>query len=247
MQMSKNTECVLLHGWGVTNTIWQDFADHLTVFNNVSMPCLYEAANKTADNKLESMAEVLSNKINSDSIIIAWSLGGLLASHMAKLTDKLKAIVFIASTPCFVNKGDWPNVIDRKDIDGLQNKLSTDTESLLKYFAGLIAYGDTSIKETNKFVRNNLADKKDQAILSSWLTQMQETDQRNEFSELNLPIQIILGKNDSLINSKIETQLKLLNPKIESEVINNCGHAPFISEQEQTIKIINEFINAKFN
>jgi pimeloyl-ACP methyl ester carboxylesterase len=60
-------------------------------------------------------------------------------------------------------------------------------------------------------------------------------------------MQIILAENDSLINSKIEARIKQLNPYIVCEVINKSGHAPFISKQAETIKIINEFINAKFN
>ncbi len=245
--MSINMNCILLHGWGASNTVWKNFAESLNSFNSVSAPCLYEVTRKTKDNSFESMAAVLNDSINSDVVLVAWSLGGLVAAPLVKLTNKIKAIVYIASAPCFLNKIDWANTIDKRGIDDLQMRLAKDTKSALEYFSGLIAHGDISIKETNKMIRNNLADEKHSAILSSWLTQMQKVDQRNEFSKLNLPIQVILGINDSLINSKIENQIKQLNPNIACEVIDDCGHAPFISKQEQTIKIINEFINAKFN
>ena len=241
--MDKNRECLLLHGWGTSNMIWQDFADHLKGFNRVSMPCLYQAANEAKDSKLESIAGVISEKIKTDCVVVAWSLGGLVATRLVNLTDKIRAMVFIASPPCFINKEGWSNVIDETSIDDLQNKLSNNTIKTLEYFAGLIAHGDISIIETNKLTRSNLADEKNKNILSSWLIQMQETDQRNDFAAINLPIQIILGENDSFINPEIENQLKQLNPGIESEVIKNCGHAPFISKQKETIKIINEFIN----
>ncbi len=245
--MNKGLDCVLLHGWGTSNNVWQGFADQLKDFNNVSKPCLYEIASNTEDNKLESIAVALSEKINSDDVVIAWSIGGLVATHMAKLTNKIKAVIFIASTPCFINKKDWLNVIDKKNIDDLQSRLSNNPMNALEYFAGLIAYGDASIKRTNKMVRNNLAGEKYKAILSFWLTQMQQTDLRKEFTKLSIPALVILGENDSLINSKIENQIKRLNSNIELEVMHNCGHAPFISRPEETIKIINEFINAKFN
>lgn len=240
-------ECVLLHGWGVSNTIWKDFAGQLNGFDNVSTPSLYEAASEAEDNKLESIAAVLGKKITSNSIVVAWSLGGLIAIYMAKATNKIKAIIFIASPPCFLNQKDWPNVIDAENIDDLQNSLLNNSEDALEYFAGLIAHGDVSIKETNKFIRRNLADKKHKAILSSWLKQMQQTDLRKEFAELNIPIQIILGEKDSLINIKLEDQIKQLNYSIRCNVVKNCGHAPFIDKQEETNKLINEFINTKFN
>jgi len=245
--MSINMDCVLLHGWGASNTIWNDFSKLLNGFNSISKPCLYEATAKTKDNAFESIAAELNDSINADTVLVAWSIGGLIATPLAKLTDKIKAVVFITSTPCFVNKKDWGNAIDKEGIDDLQIRLAKDTGSALEYFAGLIAYGDVSVKETNKTIRNNLAHEKHSAILSSWLTQMLEADQRNKFSELDLPMQIILAENDSLINSKIENQLKQLNPNIVCEAINKSGHAPFISKQAETIKIINGFINAKFN
>jgi pimeloyl-[acyl-carrier protein] methyl ester esterase len=243
--MPNDLDCLLLHGWGVSNSILKEFAGSLKGFKNVSIPCLYEIASETKNYKFKSMSEALSDHVETDTVIVAWSIGGLLATPLAKLTNNIKAIIFVASSPCFVNKKEWLNVIDQKNINSLQNKLSSNTNNALNYFAGLVAHGETSMKDTNKIVRNNIADEKYQAILLSWLKQMQETDQRKLFSELRLPIQIILGKNDSLINSNIEKQLKLLNPGIESQIINDCGHVPFLGKQQQTTNIINEFIYAK--
>jgi len=239
--------CLLLHGWGVSNTLWQDFADRLTGFNQIAMPCLYKISEEAKDNQFESIAATLSEKLNSNSVVIAWSIGGLIAAHMAKLTDKVKAIIFIASTPCFVNKENWLNAIDKKNIEALKNNLRRDTNSTLEYFSGLIAHGDASVKQTNETIRNHLAENKNKAVLATWLDQMQKTDQRNKWAEIKLPLQMILGGNDSLINLKTEFQIKELNPNIEVQVIKNCGHAPFLSKQQDTIKIINNFIDAKFN
>lgn len=240
-------DCILLHGWGVSNTIWQEFGNQLTVFNNVSTPCLYEAARQTEDNELGSIASALNKKIKSDSVIVAWSIGGLVATHIAKLTDKVKGIVFIASPPCFVNKEGWLNVMDKKNIERLKKSLLNDAEGTFKYFSGLIAHGDVSARQTNKNIRNNLANKNNKEALETWLVQMQQTDQRKEWAKINLPMQMILGEKDSLINSKIQHQIKSLSSNIEIDVIKDCGHAPFISKQEDTTKIINEFINAKFD
>jgi pimeloyl-ACP methyl ester carboxylesterase len=245
--MFNRPECMLLHGWGTSNSIWQDFAKSSNSFSKISMPCLYETANKASDDKFESMAHVLSDNIKTDTIIVAWSISGLVATPLVRLTNKIKAIVYIASTPCFVNKKGWPNVIESNGIDDLKKRLLKNTPGGLEYFAGLIAHGDDSEKTTNKSIRNNLADEKYKEILLSWLTQMQNVDQLNEFAELSLPLRIILGENDSLINSKIDNQLKQLNSNACCAVVKSCGHAPFLSKQEETIKLVNEFINAKYN
>ena len=239
-------DCVLLHGWGTSNKIWQDFEEQLSAFNKITAPCMYEIAEDIKDKSLESIAGRIEEKIKTDSVIVAWSLGGLVATYLAGISNKIKAIIYIASPPCFINNNNWNNVIEEKAITDLQNSLDKNTERTLDYFAGLIAHGDISVKETKKFIRNNIAEKRHKETLSSMLKEMQLIDLRKEFSKINIPVQIILGENDSLINSKIKSEVKKINPNVQCSVINNCGHAPFISKQHETIKIIDEFINEQF-
>ncbi len=246
MITDQSLDCMLLHGWGVSNTVWHEFAGRLNCFNNISTPCLYEVASNTKDNKFESIATALSKTINTDCIVIAWSIGGLIATRLAELTDKIKTIIFIASTPCFVNKADWLYTIDRNSINDLQQKLSNNPVTALEYFAGLIAQGDISSKKTNRNIRKNLANNNYSTILSSWLIEAQQTDQRNEFAALKIPTQVLLGEHDALISSQIEKQIKQLSPNTQCALLSDCGHAPFISKPEETHKIINEFISAKF-
>jgi len=244
--IKQKLECMLLHGWGVSNTVWREFAERLDYFDNVSTPCLYEVASNTKDNKFESIAIVLSKTINSDCVVIAWSVGGLIATRLARHTDKLKAIIFIASTPCFVNKEGWLNTIDKNSINDLQIKLLNNPMAALEYFAGLMAHGDVSSKKTNRVIRHNLANEKHSTILSSWLIELQQTDQRNDFASLNIPTQFLLGENDALVNPRIEKQIKQLSPNTQCSVFRDCGHAPFISKPEETFKIISRFVSAKF-
>ncbi|HIF51183.1 MAG TPA: alpha/beta fold hydrolase [Thiotrichaceae bacterium] len=239
-------DCLLLHGWGTSNKIWQGFEEQLSAFNKITAPCLYEIADDTKDKNLDSIAGRIEERIKTDSIIIAWSLGGLVATYLAGMSNKIKAIIYIASPPCFINKHEWNNVIEEKAIKALQNNLEKNTESALNYFAGLIAHGDMSAKETNKFIRNNTTDKKHKETLFALLNEMRLIDLRKEFSKVKIPVKIILGENDSLINFKIKNDIKKINPNVQCSVINNCGHAPFISKQHETIKIIDEFINEQF-
>lgn len=243
--MIKQKDIVLLHGWGVTRNVWQGLSKGFSEYRNTYAPCLYQAALVGKDDSFESIAIELNKSIKADTIVVAWSIGGLVASHLAMLTSRVKAIVFIASAPCFINKKGWSYVIDNEGIKDLQNRLSRNSVSALVYFSGLIAYGDDSMKQTNKLMRNNLAKENETEILSSWLKQMQEVDQRNILSELKIPMKYVIGKNDSLINSKIISDINKLNENITSIVMDGCGHAPFISKQKEVIQIITELSNAK--
>jgi pimeloyl-[acyl-carrier protein] methyl ester esterase len=238
-------DCVLLHGWGVTNNIWHDVFEGLSWSDNIIAPSLYEVVASINNSDLKAVATALNKKISSDCVLVGWSLGGLIATLIAEQTEKIKGLVYIASTPCFLNKKNWLNAIDEKDFNVLERRFSDNETKTLKYFAGLIANGDSASKSTANTVRQCLADKKNSATLSSWLEQMRETDQRKDFSRLNTPTLILLGEKDALINRRIENELRTLRSNLHVNVLKNCGHAPFISDPQQTVSIINTFVNAE--
>jgi len=239
-------DCMLLHGWGVTNTIWEDFAEDLNLFVDIGTPCLYSVASNTKDYSFESMSMQLNETITHDCVVIAWSMGGLLAMRLAELTDSIKAIIFIASPPCFVNKEGWKDTIDSKSIIDLQRKLLSNPAAALEYFAALIAHGEVSAKKTIRTIRKHIANEKNSAILSCWLKELLNHDQRNKFAALNIPTQVILGEHDALVCSQIQKQIEQLKPDTHCAVMNNCGHAPFINQSEEVVKLINEFISVRF-
>lgn len=242
--LNQPCSCLLLHGWGLSNTVWSDFVNKLNIFDNVISPCLYEIAANAKDYTFESVATELKKTISADCVVIAWSIGGLIASCLSKQTDKIKGIIFIASTPCFVNKENWNYVIDKKNINDLQKRFSCNQKKALEYFAGLIAQSDVSSKSYNKHLRKHLAKEEHKDVLASWLLQLHTIDQRNEFASLKIPTLVILGGQDTLIKSPIEKQLQALTSNTKCAVLSNSGHAPFLAQEKETIKLINGFINA---
>ena len=244
MNNGQELNCFLLHGWGVSNSVWEGFAEQLKSFKIVGAPCLYTASGKAKN--VEALAETIKDKIENDTVVVAWSLGGLVATRLASLSNKIKAIVYIASSPCFVNKPDWKNVLDDKSIHDLQDSMINDPGATLEYFAGLIAHGDKDTKKAIRMIRKNLAKEKYSQTLSVWLNELLEQDQRKEFSALNIPTLHVLAEGDALINHRIENQIKQLQPTSECAVIKNSCHAPFVGQAETTAKIINEFISARF-
>ena len=245
MKGNKKLNCVLLHGWGVSNNVWKSFDLKLNDFENIYTPCIYDIYRHSNDQGFEAAAKALSKKIKKNSIVIAWSIGGLIALRLMALTAKVRAIIFIASSPCFINKEGWPNVINKNSLSELKKRFSNDATEGLKHFAGLVAYGDMSASVTNKTIRQYLAAKKQNQILSSWLSELEKFDQRDQFASLEIPTQIILGQNDILIKPNIQNQIRRLNPHTYSSIIKDCGHAPFISRPDETYNVINKFLNER--
>ena len=238
-------DCILLHGWGVTNKVWQGFATKLNGFDNILTPCLYDVSKNSKNQGFSSLARALSKIIKKDSVVVAWSIGGLIALRLIPLTTKIKAIIFIASSPCFINKEEWPNVIQKNKLDELKNRFSENTKVALNHFSGLVATGDEFSSKINKHIRQNLAKETQKEILSCWLREMETDDQRNQFIKMEIPSNIILGQNDTLIKSRIKNQIEALNINTHCVIIQNCGHAPFVSKPAETNNIVYQFLNER--
>jgi len=237
--------CLLLHGWGINKSIWDGMVDGLKGFDHIDAVCLYTIAEEAKANGIEALASCLKEKIKNNTVVIAWSFGGLIATRLASLTDKIKGIVYIASPPCFVNKSDWNYVLDKKSISDLQSNLIRDPKNTIEYFSGLIAHGDNDTKKMIATMRTNIANESQCSTLSNWLEELLEQDQRNELTALNIPTLHLLGQNDALIKGDLIIQLKQFYPKVECELLKNSCHAPFISQPQETINLINGFIIAR--
>lgn len=240
--MKPQCNLLFLHGWGVSSNVMDALSEKTIENCNINSPSLYELAELSADFKLTSIANILVEKIQTETVVVAWSLGGLIAILLTKQTDKIKGIVFISSTPCFKNKPGWENVLDVNDIEKLKQQLAINPKQALNYFAGLIAHGDAETKKTARILKQHMAKEQDAQILSALLDELLTQDLRAEFEGLSLPVLYILAQHDSLIDPQIINQLKELQPNASYELIEGCGHAPFISQPDAMAGLVNKFL-----
>ncbi len=229
---------VLLHGWGISHSVWQDFSRNTA--HDVWSPCLYELASGQSACFL-AMANALSRHLRQDDVVIAWSMGGQLALSLATISHKVSAIVFIASTPVFTNRAGWQHGIECDEITRLQKRLKSNPQAALNAFPKWIAGGDP---KTLASLQQGSVEVGHVATLSCWLRQLKTNDLRSAFAALQLPVCVILGSHDVLIKPSVADQLLALNQTIKCHVIDDCGHTPFISHQSQTQTIIEQFLYA---
>ena len=228
-----------LHGWGYTKEVFS-FMSLLEHFNQVISPCLYQIADNSIDHRLNNMSEQLKVSASENTVLFGWSLGGLLALNMLGKTNNVKALVLIASSPVFVNKKGWQASIDLKEFNKLQDLLNKKPDQAIKQFNLLSMLGENKVKESAKQSLNLTVDKKHKPILQTWLLELQQADYREILSSISLPVLMLFGENDILI--KPETTTLINNRSIETHVIKNCGHMPFINHSSEVVNTVNKFI-----
>jgi len=242
MTQNEISELVLIHGWGFNYRVWRKFIPHIE--DRWSVKCIDLPGYGSPENKIdphfdrESIDQIV-NSINSDipenAIILGWSLGGTVAIKLAQRRSDIKALVLLASSPCFLKKQDWQHGVEPDDFNQLLSQLSKDKIKTLQTFAGLVAMGEKhprqTINELNEYILSNVPE---QETLMSGLEILRDEDLRENLVKLHCPIGMIFGENDILIKRSTGSAIQETRNDIDTIVIPETGHAPFLSRPRET-------------
>lgn len=230
---------VLLHGWGLNSGVWQPLIEKIqSVFtvttidlpgfglNHNAMPALYD---------LPTVAQLVAQHIPAQSIVLGWSLGGLVAQQIAlSAPEKINQLILVATSPKFTEDADWPG-INRKVLANFKTQLDSDLSNTISRFLAIQAMGSPTAKQDVKAIKLQV-DAYPQAnpvALSAGLNILEQSDFRTQLSQFNCPIHFLLGRLDSLVPIKIVEAMQNLNANLDFTVFAHSSHAPFMSEAER--------------
>ncbi len=253
MTQNKNSELVLIHGWGFNHQVWRKFLPHIE--DRWSVKCIDLPGYGNPENKMDphfdqGSIDQIVNSINSDipenAIILGWSLGGTVAIKLAQSRGDIKALVLLASSPCFLKKQDWQHGIEPDEFNQLVNQLSKEKIKTLRTFAGLVAVGEKHPRQTiNELNEHILTSVPEQKILMSGLEILRDEDLRQDLVKKHCPIAMIFGENDILVKRSTGSAIQASRPDIQTIEIPETGHAPFVSRPRETAEALKK-LTARF-
>jgi len=245
---------VLLHGWGFSGKIWDDFIPYIkdqwriTIINLPGYGESEKIAHADRDGTdIDQLVNLISPDIPEKSIILAWSLGGLFATKLSCVRKDINALILVASSPCFLNKPDWQHGVDPDDFNQLARGLSENKIKALQQFSGLVAMGDKRPRETisklSEHVDNNVTEIE---ALKAGLDILKQEDLRGVMSRLRCPIGMIFGEKDVLVKRSTGKALQALRADINIIEIANTGHAPFLTRPQKTAEALKKLTDKNF-
>jgi pimeloyl-[acyl-carrier protein] methyl ester esterase len=237
--MNDTKNFVFLPGWGFYPKIFCSFAEQ---FNGVAKFMTLPPINTSGDS-FDQMILPLAESIPARSIIIAWSLGGLIALKLCALFPNLcERLLLIATTPRFVQNKHWKGM-DESVINQFLNLFQFQFNHCMHYFIDLTNYPnkDKHIKQlihSCSILSNHDYDKKS---LLCYLKLLFYTDLRQEYSNLTTPTLHLLGDRDGVVTVDSK-QLAQLNINVKISTIKHSGHAPFLTHLNECITVIEHFL-----
>ncbi|MEH6823102.1 MAG: alpha/beta fold hydrolase [Motiliproteus sp.] len=234
---------VLLHGWGMSGAIWeswlpvleQDF--HVLV---VDLPGLGRSTFDTdqpytLDTLTDLILQQLASRLTQPAIWLGWSLGGVVAAHIAqRYPERAAALITISTNPCFVQRADWPEAMPRATFDAFQRSLEQNPVKTLNRFAMLQVQGDPEARNLLRTLKGIIAESSATPRLAESLALLAE-DYRPLFAGLKVPRLFLFAANDALVPAAVGVQSLV---KKDAQLIDSAGHVAFITAEQAVTQAV---------
>jgi len=234
----------VFHGWAMSSFVWQAVKIELEkdfLVTWVDLPGYGVNTHITADS-LAQIVDLILPLIKTKSHLMGWSLGGLVAQALAeKLPEQIYSLTLVASTPRFSQSSNWLNAMRAEDLESFSKNFQTEPDLTIKHFIALQFMG---VKEAKKIQRDLittiLAKPPCHKALSTGLTILASADFCN--AKLAMPQHWIFAEHDRLIPQSVIKDLKLIHPDAQITLLENAGHAPFMTHPHEFMHGFRKFI-----
>ncbi|GAA0817833.1 pimeloyl-ACP methyl ester esterase BioH [Colwellia asteriadis] len=253
---------VLIHGWGLNSGVWQPLLELLSAqddtpfeYITVDLPGFGQNSELTlTPYSLDNICETLNKTLTKPAIYLGWSLGGLVATHMAlHHPNKVLGLITVASSPYFVeeeyqqNNTIWPGIKSHV-LTSFHQQLAQDTAKTITGFLKIQAMGSPHIRQDLKLITqlvmaHTLPNKK---TLDESLNLLSDSDLRIQLKAIEQPFLRLYGNNDSLVPKKVINLINDLAPKSEQHTFMQASHAPFISHLDDFHQVLKTWLGAHF-
>lgn len=238
---------VLIHGWGTSGAVWDDLSELLKDKYKFFIIDLPGMGNSPMINpyKINEIIKEIKLAVPVKTSIIGWSLGGQIAIQYAiKYPKRVKKLICISSTPCFLSKPGWRHGMNECNFKNFTSQLLTNWKSTVNKFFLLQLKGSENAKSSIKKIKKIfiLHPKPKKNALEKSLEILKDTDMRSIVGRVNIPTLIISGKKDKLINYKASVWLKNNIKDSKLFLLEKSGHIPFLSHEKEFIEKILEFL-----
>lgn len=240
---------LLIHGWAMHSGLFAPLADRLAdryTLHLVDLPGHGHARASAGTLDPATLARTLAARVPR-AAWLGWSLGGLVALRAAlDHPEQVRGLVMVASSPRFVQGGDWPHGVRPSLFREFGEALQRDFRGTLEGFLALEALGSEDARRELRALRAQAFERGEPAprALQEGLDLLDSADLRDELAGLRVPSLWLSGRRDRLVPEGAMAAAAALAPGAREVQIGNAGHAPFLGAPDQVAGLVDDFIQA---
>ncbi|MFJ1519933.1 hydrolase [Acinetobacter sp. ABJ_C1_1] len=237
--MKLQNKILLITGWGVGVEPLQSLKLHLGKAS-------FETQLIDIFNILESNFQAQLDLVAEIDVVIGWSLGGQLATHLVdffyKQTGQTKTLITLASNPCFVANDNWQTAMPTDVFSQFKASFLQNPQATLKRFYYLITLGSSQAKQDWMSVQNIANPPSNELLIEGlqMLEQLNLVDNLKNYPGLQLHL---FAEQDNVIPCKIMENFKdFATENMTYKLLKDATHAFPYLQFERTIEEICQFL-----
>jgi len=224
---------ILLPGWGLGTAALEPLAASLRA-QDARLQVELMPLPELADADVQAWVDHLDRKLPRDTWLGGWSLGGLLASELArKRGDHCCGLLTLASNPSFVARADWPYGMANDTFGTFLDGCRSHTSVTLKRFRSLCSDGAQQPRTLLRQLGVGVPET-DPLYLANGLEVLAQLDTREALQAYGGPQLHLFAGSDALVPAEAAKALSELLPDVEVGLVEDSSHA-FLLEYPQEL------------
>jgi pimeloyl-[acyl-carrier protein] methyl ester esterase len=246
-QRGRGGDLVLLHGWGLHSGAWDDvmplLADRARV-HAIDLPGHGHSRDVPAGS-FDDTAEAIARLVPAGATLCGWSLGGLIAQHIARRhPGRVARLVLVGATPCFAARVDWPHAMAESTLESFAAGLVHAREATLARFVRLNALHGAHGREAIRAFTDRLSQRGAPGGmgLAATLEWLRTVDLRAGAPALTQPTLVLHGSRDVLAPVEAGRWLARHIPGARMVELADAAHLPFFTHREAFLAALEPFV-----
>lgn len=212
---------ILLPGWGFGPAVLQPLCEALSqqadwlLVEVEPLPDLLEA---------DAWLEALEQRLPDQAWLAGWSLGGMLAAHVAaRRGERCRGLISLAGNACFRARDDWPTAMPAEAFDTFCQAFALGPEETLRRFSLLCSRGAYDPRTLARQLQINQADLA-VPVLAAGLELLARLDNRQALQRYAGPQLHLFAEHDALVPLTASEALSGLLPRATVAVMPGASH-----------------------
>lgn len=237
------THLCLIHGWAVNGAIFNEFRRRLPEDWHTSAPHLLGHGDNAQDFDLLAAADTMAANLPDNSFVLGWSLGGLVALHIAAwFPERVKGLILCNTFAKFQAAADYPQGLNAHSLQRMTVLFQEDYPKYLRQFLELQLLHNTDRKQIINEILPNTTRYGTPAALQSALAAIEHADARQLLPKIATPTLLLYGGKDAITPPRMGEYLAANLPHAEFHLIDKAAHAPFLSHADVCADVLADWV-----
>lgn len=227
----------------MNSAVWSESLQFLPEWINaicLDLPGYGESSSVSAAS-LDDYVEHVASCVRQPSLMVGWSLGGLVTLQLAqRYPEKVSGLFQVATNPKFVQSDNWQAGVEMNVFEQFAESLNKDINATVRRFLALQVRGTSASMQTVRELQQSTNERglPGLDVLMQGLDILSSADLTTELSQCQCPVTWLLGDKDAMVPVEVAESIKSLLPGVDINIIQGAGHAPFVSHPEVFSKLL---------